>query len=147
MAGIRPTIIAMIVLGGFAWALISFGTLFPAINGSNQTLISSGSALSNATNAINESLQSMYGSATNQSNAFDNAQPDSGFSFIILSPILGAVSAFKTIGIGMFNIIISLISSIFGYSFSVIFGMISTIIVITLLFLAYKLYKSGESDR
>lgn len=146
MAGIRTWLVNAILITIVVFCAISFGIFFPQANSSAQSLTNV-QVINSSYNSIQNNFNSAYINATLQQNASNNAQPAPGFSFLIFNYIIGTVTTFGSVGTGMINVVVGLVSSQFGAQSAIIFTVFSTIMIASLVFLGYKLYKSGESDR
>lgn len=145
--GFKSTIIALLLVGIFAFAMISFNVELVTQNGGNISL------LNNPT--INTTYQELKGNLSTtrddfqtQSDIIAGTEPEGTFT-ILQSSLSGAWTVFIKAPQAIFTSVFSLVNiELFGGSenFGVVLGVISTIIVFVIILYVIKLVRIGDPD-
>jgi hypothetical protein len=91
---------------------------------------------------LNDTLSEFRDQAQQQKGLFESENPTSGFGTILLFSIVSAGKTFNSMTIGLFNTLIILPVNTFGIS-PIIVGIISTILIITIIIGLWIIYKLG----
>lgn len=142
----KDIVITMVLVGLVAFGLIGFAIGFGNLNDTEVNL-GDNEIFSNFNESISQNLVETTEKANSSRVNFESENPETGFGEIIFSSIVG-VGKLLTIGIfGYLDAFFTIISSvIFGNdkSFAVFIGGITSIIIITIVFLLWRAYKTGE---
>ena len=145
--GARPWIIHLIVIGLFAFLMISFAVSFMTQNkGSN---LNADSNLIQAQNSLNSSLNHFSTAGQNFYDALNkNNKPDPLQIFLILPGIINTM-------IGMISLPWTTTQALFSLTagempspaLTIVLVTLTGIIFITIVFLVYKVIRTGEGER
>jgi len=142
----RTLFIGFVLVGLFAFSLLTFGTNFAANNNANITVLDS-PALNNSYVGFQSQLESGQTNAQINSNTFDNSTISEDAAYLPISPIRAVGKVFQ----GTLNSIYSTTIGLFVEQFNlgegsgiIITGAIGLILAITIIFLLWRAYKSGD---
>jgi hypothetical protein len=130
------------LIGLIAFCFIAFIVQFETDNDKSNGLLEN--QIINRTYGNLQSDLSTFGSqAQGQKDVFESETPTISFGALILFAIVSAGKVFTNMLIGIFNILIFLPTAMFGIS-PVITGVLSSILIISIIFLLWRVYKAGE---
>lgn len=142
MAEFRKLWISVALIGLFVFAMISFVVQFQQDNNQEGTILDN--------SLINQSYQSLQTNLTTfrtetqgQKTNFEAELPTSSFGSLIIFSIVSAGKILNGMVLGVYNVLIILPISIFGIS-PVVAGVISSILLVSIILLLWRLYKAGE---
>lgn len=141
-------IIGFLLLGLFVFSLIEFGYGTARDNGGNQTLLND-QRINKSFPQLQQELSNTKTISENQKTALENDKAVIGGNSLLLFAISTVWKSFSSMIIGIYNITFGLVFDvIFGSStsspFVIVFGIFSSILIITISFLAWRLIRTGE---
>lgn len=145
--GARNWIINLILIGLFAFLMITFSTEFLVQNRGNN--LNSDTNLNDAKTSLDTSLNYFAQAGNNTYGAFSrNLKPDPLQIFLIVPAILNTVA-------GMVYLPFSTIQAIFALAagetpspaLTIVLSVVTGIMFFTIIFLIYKVARTGESER
>ena len=143
----KNTIIAFVLVGLFAFALISFAVQFQTDNNTNSSLLNN-EALNSTFGDIKTNLGDVKNDSQKQREGFEEDKLSSGFGELVMFTILNSVRKFMSMVIQVPNLIFGLISDTLGFDkgggMSTVIGVIMGIIIISLVLLAWRTVKAGS---
>jgi len=140
--GFRNLFIAFLLVGLFFFSMVNFGIQLSNENDANSSLLDH-DAINRSFNDLSSKLGSSDENASAQRENFESETPTApSGDYILVSVIKSGFTTFSTI-MGVFNTIIVLMTETLGIS-SVVLGVLSTILLISGIFLLWRLYKAGE---
>ncbi len=92
---------------------------------------------------LNSSLNDAQESASNVRTAFEDEKPNLLAGFFLLESIINAAKALGSILVNIFNLTFGVMISKLGIP-PLFFGVMTAILLIMMVFLAWKLFKQGE---
>jgi len=140
--GFRSLVIAMVLAGLILFGLINFAIDTAEDNNANQTILEN-RQINQSYAGLKEDLEKLESQAQEQRKNFEEDTVSTGLGFFILTTIIGGGRVFTGLTIGIFNTITEPLSSVLGIPVAVL-GVFSFILLITLMLLAWRLYKQGE---
>lgn len=146
MANLRPFLISFLVVGLFAFAMINGALLLESNNNATQSIGDDPTIAS-----YKSSLESTLEDSSTNANSAETAIGDSPVTLttgnIIFDAIGGIWKTLKVIPTTVYNLTIGLaMTKIFGSnSFGIVFGVIASILTITLIFGVWRMVTSGDS--
>lgn len=146
MTGIKPLLIGMLLSGLFAFALISGGIMLAQNNHSNNN-IGDDPALSDYKNSLETNLEKANTDANDSLNALSDSPISVISGFAILDAAYSVWKTLKVVPSTIYNLTFGLTKNkIFGSPFVIVFGLISAIILILIIFGIIKLLISGQDE-
>jgi len=149
MVEFKGFLIGALLIGLFAFCMITFGGLF-ASNNSLNTSISNDAYIKPYFNSINHSLATSSESVNKTGDAIMAEGSDSKSDFtsagFVFRSILSAGSTFLNMGVGMFKSTTEMAATALGMNSgagAIIFGVISAIILIVFIFGIWKWWREG----
>lgn len=142
MGGFKDLFITFALLGVFALAMFSFGVEISINNNSNNSLGNEPS-MKNLNSSLISDLSSFNSKANSSKSNFESESPTSGFGELIIFSIISAGKVFTGMIFGIFNGLFLPLSQVIGISV-VVLGVIASILTISLIIYAWRVYKSGE---
>lgn len=141
--GFKDIIVGLVIIGLFAFSIINFAFQLQVNNDVNQTILDDPS-LAGLNTTLRNNLGNIESTAQTQREVFEQQEAqggtaDEGFS---LTSIVGIVKTFFSTAIGSYNIILTLISNVFGIPPIVLNLLLGIIIIIGLIFI-WRLIKVG----
>ena len=140
MVSARGIIITFLLVGLFAFALINFSTQFSYDNNLNQSILNAPS-FSSLNDDLEESLSSSQTVAETQREGFETETQSEQSGFLSLGSIRDAGKAFTGTTVVMLNILTGGFLSELGIP-TVIFTILGSILLISLVFLGWRLIKA-----
>lgn len=137
----KEYLVSFILIGLFIIAMISFSVGFANENNSTITIIGE-SKIKYTYTALNDTLSDLNKNTGSQENATSSDPGSFGAESIILTSIWGSLKVFWSSIKDVSNILATFMKYI-GVSYLVI-GVILSIIIITIIFLAWKTIRTGE---
>lgn len=143
---IRPILIWFLVLGLFAVAIITGPIMMAEQNGSNQT-IGDDASISAYYKSVNNSLASNYKNTTKSEQAFSNSTLTLTGGIPFVDSIWGIWKTLKAVPITIYQLTADVFfERIFGdNSKGIVFAVMASIILITIIFAIVILISRGES--
>jgi len=138
----RKIFIAFALLGVFMFAFLNFGLDIARNNDVNQSILSD-TQMNDSFNRLQANLSSYSAVSQGQRENFESELPTEGFGTLIIFAIISAGKVFTSLLVGIFNTIFFPLSNIIGVS-PVILGVFASIFLLTIIFAAWRVYKSGE---
>ena len=149
MAGFRPVIVSLLLFGLFAIAFITFGIRLAQINDAPQSIADEPS-IQNYANQLEGSLQQGYDDSYSAEVAISNStisQANTGGLSLILDSVGGIWKTLKSVPVTIYNLTIGLIiSNITGGEFGILWAVLGTILIITIIIAVIKLISQGEGE-
>lgn len=139
--GYKDMIISALLIGLFTFCFISF-IYQTSIDNDSSTLLKDQS-LNRTFLALNSSLLSYQSIAQTQQNSSNSDSPTSNLGDIILYSIVGVGRTFTTMITGVYLIIFDSATENLGIP-PIVFGVLTTIMIISIIFLMWRLFKSGS---
>jgi len=140
--GFKGLIVGFLLVGLFFFAMVNFAYQFAIDNGANQTIMGNAD-INKSFGKMELQLNESSDTAQGQRQSLESETPIFSAGFFILGSILGAGKVFTSSLIVIFDILTGPISLYLGISSTVI-GVITAILLISIIFLAWRLYKLGE---
>lgn len=150
MAGIRTWIGGMIVAALFIFLMLMFSLQMRMTNtvGGEQELLQDPTFnetfvdLNDSLTRISDSSNGWYQATVN------NTTPDIIQIFLIFPSIVGMTYTIMTSAVSIFKTSLGFVfQTLLGTEGGIVFGVIMAIILISLIFLSYKFFRTGEGDR
>lgn len=138
--GLDKFIISGLLLGLVAFALFSFAYQISIDN--NSTTLMNHPYMNQTFYSINNSLKEVQSKSESQYNATSNEPISAGYGSLILFSIRGAGNVFGGMITSVFNPIFNLSKNVLGIP-TIILGVFISIILVLLIFLAWKMYRIG----
>lgn len=141
----RNMIISFTVIGLFVFAMISFGIGIATLN--NGQSITQDPRINASYGDYATELSQVQSTAENQRDKFDSESPTLSFGEILFESIVGVGRTFTSSIVGFMDITFGLVfETIFGgdKAFAVVIGTIIGIVLISIVFLLWRVYKAGE---
>lgn len=152
--GLKSLIIAVLLVGLCMFAMLSFAIQFQDDMGANQTLINtSQSGLNQTYSALKRNLTGAEDTANATRTSFESEEAKSEFGSLTFKSIVGVGKSFTGTISGFFNIVFNLIKTNLGFdknnpnsqaSFAVILGTFSAIVLVVIIFYAWRVYRAGS---
>ena len=131
----------MTMIGLFIFCMISFIVFVQNDNNASDKLIDN-SLINQTYSSLGNDLNTMRNSSQSQLTLFQKENPTGGFGTILLFSIVSVGKTFMNMVTGVFNITINLPVAVLGVDKAVV-GVLSAILVLTLIIGAWILYKLG----
>ena len=141
----RNMIISFMIIGLFVFAMISFGIGIATLN--DGTSITEDKRINKSYGQYETQLKQVQSEAEEQRNKFDSESPTTSFGEILFSSIVGVGRTFTSSLVNFMDITFSLVfTTVFGRdpAFAVVTGTIIEIILLSIVFLLWRVYKAGE---
>ncbi len=140
--GFKGLIIAMALTGLVMFCLINFAIQTASDNNANQSIIDN-PVISRTFANLSDDMSGLEAKAQEQRENIEGDKISTGLGFFILETIIGGGRVFTGIVIGTFNIISEPLVSVIGIPVSIM-GVLSFILLVSLILFAWRLYKVGE---
>ena len=137
----KDLINSSILAGICIFGLLSFAFIFQA-NNNAQVSLSNNSLINSSFGQLQGNLTDSYATTSSQKENFEKEQPTIGTDSFIFTTIISTGTKVTSIMVNMLNILTKLIGQTLGISPVIIYGIIA-IITITIIFLAWRVYKQG----
>lgn len=141
MATFRPYIITFLIVGLFMFSMISFVTNLQSENNAVVTLANDPTVI-NITGSLTSELEAFETLSNNQRESFDSETPSTSFGELIFESITNVGRVIGGVGT-TFYAIIATASLAIGIN-PLVINVIGGIIIITIVLLAWRLYRTGE---
>lgn len=141
----RQLLISAILIGVFTFSLIGAGVLMQGNNNITEGILQD-SIINNTFNDLGENLSNQQGIAQTQLEGFETEAPEIGTNVFLFSSIVSAGKTFTSSLSLLYNVVFNLIIVKLGLgsgSGLVLVGGLLAILLVTILFLAYKVFKIG----
>lgn len=146
MAGFRPLLVTMALVALFAMCLLAFAMQF--IGANNPSAIANDTTLNVSYNNLNANLNGLESGAKGIQEAVQKDRGDPVMIFLILKSMLTLPWQLVSLVINGFSTVMFLVfNNVFGGQFLVVMAAINGIIIITIIVLAVKYIRTGESER
>ncbi|KKL91642.1 hypothetical protein LCGC14_1892650 [marine sediment metagenome] len=137
----RDTFITFALIGIFIFASISFIVTTQKDNNVDETILEN-DVINRTYINLEANLSSFRGGAQEQKESFELDVPEPGFGSLIIFAIVGVGQIFSGMILGIYNVFIVLPASILGIS-PVVIQVLTTIIIISLILLIWRVYRVG----
>lgn len=141
----RNMIISFMVVGLFVFSMITFGIGIATLN--NGQSIASDQRINSTYGSYVTQLANVQSTAEQQRDKFDSESPTLSFGEILFESIVGVGRTFTSSMVGFMDTTFNLIFvTIFGGdpTFAVVIGTIIGIVLLSIVFLLWRVYKAGE---
>lgn len=141
----RNMIISFMVVGLFVFSMITFGIGIATLN--NGQSIASDQRINSTYGSYVTQLADVQSTAEQQRDKFDSESPTLSFGEILFESIVGVGRTFTSSMVGFMDTTFNLIFvTIFGGdpTFAVVIGTIIGIVLLSIVFLLWRVYKAGE---
>lgn len=144
MTNLRHIIISVLLVSLFIVSLVIFSVQFQTENGTNVSLLSN-SPIANASKILNSTLYIQQGNATQMQQALagESATPILTALGFFFKSILSAGNTIMSFTILFFGSILTLGSQVLGIP-PIVSGVLTTILLLTLILAAWRVYRAGE---
>lgn len=153
MAGLRPMLIGIMVVLLFAVAMLSFMIGFIQLNNPNSNIFDAKYGLNSSLNSLNHSISEFEKTGKAAQEIMNGAQASPvQYVFLIFKQAFDIPISFLGTAISSFGAIMGFIFAGIGGtaglgSLFLVFAVINTAIIITVIFLIIKAIRSGETER
>ena len=142
MVEFRTLIIIGLLTGLFAFSLINFSVTLT--NDNNATnIVMENDAINDTFGELGTELASEQDKGNSSKTLFESDIPLLGTDSFLFNSIIGVGKVFTGIWRNMYNLTFGLLADTLGIS-SVVLGVITTILLLTIILLAWGLYKTGR---
>lgn len=138
----KDYLIAIVLVGIFTVALIS-GIYQGQIENNANTTIGQDPRVNTIWTELNSSVNDANDAANSTRGAFESDNPNFASGFFLLGSLFSAVKTFTGLFVNSFDLIFSFLTQTLGIP-SVVVGAFTAILLITLVFLGWRLLKVGE---
>ncbi len=135
--------ITFALIGVFILCMVNFGVQVARDNESNNTILDNAQINASFGSGLEANLSSFQSKSEAERGIFEKDSPKVGGGFFMLDAIMGAGRIFTGMIVGIFNLILLPLESVIGVDNAVI-GVIISILIVSLVFLAWRVYKAGE---
>ncbi len=149
--GLKTLIISVLLVGLFMYALIGFSVQFQTDMDANETILNTDdSNLNDTYGALKTNLTGAEDTANATRTSFESEEAKSEFGSLTFKSIVGVGKSFTGTMANFFNIIFDLLKVVLGLddsdnaSFTVVIGTLGSIFLVTVIFLAWRSYRSGS---
>lgn len=140
--GFKKLWINYALIGLFVFLMLAFIVQFQIDNSQPETILEN--PLINKTYQGLQTNLSTFGSASQgQRGTFEAETPTDSFGSLIIFAIVSSGKIFSSMLVGVFNLLIFLPASVLGIS-PVVVSVFSSILIISIIFLLWRVYKVGE---
>ena len=140
--GFKGLIISFILVGLFAFAMINFGVQLSLENDSNQSILEN-SAINRSYHRLESNLTELRDEAQTQKEGFEGEDPKLEGGSLLFKSIVGAGKTFSSTITSVWIIISDVAYNVFGIN-EIILGVLASILLVTIIFLAWRAYKAGS---
>jgi hypothetical protein len=140
--GLKQMLITSLLIGLFIFAMVSFAVEFGTQNDANQTILDN-EAINSTYVDLESDLNTAINTTESQRGGFFKDIPVIGEISVILNSIVGTVRVFIELMKGFYDLTLGLIAKTLGIN-PIIMGVITAIILMTTILLAWRVYRSGE---
>ncbi len=137
----RETFIIFALIGIFVFASMSFIVQTQIDNDVENTVLEN-EVINKTFTDLEIDLSNFGSNASSQKSNFDQDIPERGFGDLIIFAVIGVGQGFTGLIVGVYNIFIVLPASILGVP-PVVIGVLTSILVMSLILLAWRLYRAG----
>lgn len=146
MAGLKPVFIGLILTGLFAFALISSGVYLASSNHANRSIIDD-QALSSFKTVLESNLSQASTNANSSLESIGNSPISAVLGSTIFDSISGVWKTLKTVPVAVYNLIAGQLKQrIFGDDYGIVLGILSTILMVVIIFGVIKLVTQGQDE-
>jgi len=142
----KDLLISFIIVSLFAFSLLAYAIGIANMNNTNASIIND-PRVSVFNQSIGSQLESIDETGDEQRENFESENPSTSFGEIIFQSIVGVGKTLTSSVFGFVNLLATLVSStIFGNNkvFAVVIGSVFAILTISIIFLLWRAYKTGE---
>jgi len=139
----KSLIITALIIGTFVFAFINFGYHFAQDNSTNISIIQNSKINESFKNISTELEATSANAIESQRKGFFSDIPLFGEITIVLKSIVGVGKIFGEVIINMWKLILGLIKDTLGIS-PIITKVISSVIIISVVLLAWRVYRAGS---
>lgn len=146
MAGLQPLIVSVLLVGAFAFALISGGVMLAEVNGANQS-IADDPVLSSYKSDLQTSLETTETDANSSLEALGSSPTTESGGTFIYDATTGVWKTVKKQPSTNYNLLVGVTKTrIFGESFNPIFAVGAGILMVIIVFGVIALVVAGRID-
>ena len=142
MVNFQTLIVSFMLAGLFMVAMVGFGAGFATDHDLNNS-ITDNPAINRAFVNFSNEITGADSDASAQRQAFEEEVPQAGFGSLLLFSVIGAGKVFTGIVVGFYNITIGLAASLLGLP-QALTATLTTLLMVAVIFLAWKLYRTGQ---
>ena len=143
--GIRPLIINFLWIGLFFVALVTGGVIMSVQNGSSNSILNN-SLFANASNSFSGNLTDYYQTTSDSEKSFENSTVTLTGGIPFIDSIYGTWKILKSVPMIMYTLVVDVVmGTLLGsQTTTIIVSVITSILIITLIFAIVKLISSGD---
>lgn len=141
MSNFYKLFVSFMMIGLVILGILAFQIGMQQDNNVNDT-ITNNALINNTHSQIESDLEGLRGQSQAQKAVFESEDPTTGFGSILLFSILSSGKVFNSMVVGIFNSVMILPATIFGID-PAISSVISTLLLITIIFGLWIVYKLG----
>lgn len=146
MSGLKPLLVGILLTGLFAFALISGGIMLAENNAAPQS-IGDDPALSSYKTSLEDTLEQAHTDANASIESLGKSPISVISGFAIFDAVYSVWKTLKVVPVTIFNLTIGLAQEeLLGPSFYIVIGIISTILLILIIFGVIKMIISGQDE-
>lgn len=138
---IKKTFVSFALLGLIIFGTLSFVMIFQSNNNATER-ITNNQIMNNTYNDLFGNLSKAENTAEEQNKIFGNTTPTESYGEVQIDSVVSPTKAFKTIILGIYNVLIKLPSSILGVS-PIVMSVISAILIIFLIIGIWAIWKGS----
>lgn len=149
--GLKTLIISVLLVGLFIYSFIAFGVQFQTDMDANQSILNTTASNLNKTyGALKTNLTGSEDTANSTRTSFESEEAKSEFGSLTFKSIVGVGKSFTGTMANFFNIIFDLLKVVLGLdeddnaAFTVVIGTLGAIFLVTVIFFAWRTYRSGS---
>lgn len=130
-------------IGLIVFSMLAFSSFLQSENNVDESQrLTNNTLLSNTFSQLNQNFTSSGSRSQNQKTIFETENPTAGFGSFLLYSILSAGRVFNSMIVGVFNTLIKLPVVFLGLD-PVVVGILSTLLVVAIIFGLWSVYKLG----
>lgn len=140
----KKTFISFALLGLVIFGIMAFAIQFQKDNNSTERLTDN-DIISETYNSLNTSLTNSQETANQQNTIFGNVTPTQSYGEVEIDSVVSPTKAFKSIILGVYNILIKLPAQVLGIS-EIVTAIISAILIMLLIVGIWAIWKGSISS-
>ncbi len=141
--GLKELFVTFALIGIFILCMVNFGVQIARDNEATNSILDNEQINASFKSGLESDLSSFRDQSEAERDVFEEDNPKVGAGFFMLDAVMGAGKIFTGMIVGVFNLIILPLESIIGIPSAVI-GVIISILIVSLVLLAWRVYKSGS---
>lgn len=142
MGSFKNVFISFVLVAVITLSLITFSVNVATNNDADATILEN-QQINSTFSGLEEDLRDLETTSQDQRENFEDDSITSGLGFLVFQTIISGGRVFTGIIIGFFNILGTPLASIIGVP-TAILGAFTSILVVSLILLAWRLYKRGD---